>query len=630
MNASEIFTKLTQQGVDFWVEDNKLNIRSPKGIITPEIQANIIKYKADILALVQEMNIDYQFKFDPSTKGISLQAIGKLISGFSGGSSAEYQVPVINPKLMAQNLQVTFRPLPEKFHNYQIMKFRQELASKLKKYGVNVIPWLEATAKLNYEIKIPLLNWKIIWKVKGIKSKIDAVIDVERPNSLIRQLGIFVAETSYKIFYYWLVKRRKMSVIQLAKMSGWAENHVAKFVEDPTNTQIITITNIDDKFVDAFTPYQEKISIGINKLIETFSEIVVGISAEKISILNMNLSDSIFRRNEIERFVLKSLIPKIFTPIAPLSMNRFQIGEYQPRTSIYAEELVKLGEAIASTGLLPPKFKLAQVLQRQSHRDIVNTIINGRTYGFVAYMEPPQYVGKRQITVSEWEELSATPGFSINELRQNEQGRRYVKITLDGEDKFQQVPDIWLVSSRCGANKTNLNLDSDIIRIGLREKIYLQLPVGSRLDGIDIKPSYDIYVMLSISLAAALYLPELIQYGAPIVHFHGYPSGDWFGEHEYCVGVNNPSVPCGTYESGVLNFLGIANLEPLQRNDIKLISLIEPDHGVNFIAHDPEYLVARLQDGCRSGQIELGGRHFASLRANLSKICQFDDLEEME
>ena len=86
MNASEIFTKLTQQGVDFWVEDNKLNIRSPKGVITPEIQANIIKYKADILALVQEMNIDYQFKFDPSTKGISLQAIGKLISGFSGGS----------------------------------------------------------------------------------------------------------------------------------------------------------------------------------------------------------------------------------------------------------------------------------------------------------------------------------------------------------------------------------------------------------------------------------------------------------------------------------------------------------------------------------------------------------------
>ena len=87
----------------------------------------------------------------------------------------------------------------------------------------------------------------------------------------------------------------------------------------------------------------------------------MGISAEKISILNMNLSDSTFRRNEIERFVLKSLIPKIFTPIAPLSMNRFHIGEYQPRTSIYAQELVKLGAAIASTGLLPPKFKLAQV-----------------------------------------------------------------------------------------------------------------------------------------------------------------------------------------------------------------------------------------------------------------------------
>jgi len=61
-----------------------------------------------------------------------------------------------------------------------------------------------------------------------------------------------------------------------------------------------------------------------------------------------------------------------------------------------------------------------------------------------------------------------------------------------------------------------------------------------------------------------LYTPELIKDGAPIVHFHGYPAFKWFQENEYCVGVNNPSVPCGTYESGVLNFLGVANLQPRQ------------------------------------------------------------------
>jgi hypothetical protein len=41
MNASEILAKLTQQGVQFWVENNKLNIRSPKGVITSTIQVEI-------------------------------------------------------------------------------------------------------------------------------------------------------------------------------------------------------------------------------------------------------------------------------------------------------------------------------------------------------------------------------------------------------------------------------------------------------------------------------------------------------------------------------------------------------------------------------------------------------------
>jgi hypothetical protein len=130
----------------------------------------------------------------------------------------------------------------------------------------------------------------------------------------------------------------------------------------------------------------------------------------------------------------------------------------------------------------------------------------------------------------------------------------------------------------------------------------------------DIKPSYDIYVMLAISLAAALYTPELIKNGAPIVHFHGYPSFDWFQDNEYCVGMNNPSVPCGTYESGVFNFLGIADLGDQIINDVNLISLVEPDHGTNFIASDLEYLVNRLKAGCVTGQIELGGKNFPSLK----------------
>ena len=219
-------------------------------------------------------------------------------------------------------------------------------------------------------------------------------------------------------------------------------------------------------------PYKQKINIGINTLIRTFSEVVIGVSSNKISILNMNLSDSIFSRSEIERFVLKSLIPKVFVPIAPLLLSRFELGQYNPQESSYAAKLVKLGQELASTGLFPPGFKLNEVIKRKSHRDIVSVIINGRTgvsYGFVAYAEPPQYFGDIEVSKNEWESLLPVRGFSSNEIRQNEKGRRYAKIKLLDKYVFRQIPDIWLVSSRSGSNKTDLNIADDIIRIGLKE-----------------------------------------------------------------------------------------------------------------------------------------------------------------
>ncbi|MFM7364580.1 MAG: hypothetical protein ACKO11_08810 [Cuspidothrix sp.] len=614
MSAAEILAKLTQQGVLFWSENSKLNIRSPKGVITPEIQVEISAHKEDILALIQEMTVNNNYAGEPLIQGISLQTIGRLIGGFSGEA---YQIPIINPQFMAENLKVTFRPLPDFYQNKAIIIFRQKLIFYLQKHGVKVIPWREATTELKHTIKIPLVNWDKSLKMHGVRADIDAVIDVERPNSWLRKIGIFIAENWYNLSYTWLKEKQQMSVIQIAKLSSWAEDHAAKYVEDPTNTQVVIITDIDDKFVSPVTPYSEKIRLGINTLVKTFSEIVIGVSEERFSILNMNLSDSIFDQDEIEDFALKSLIPKIFVPITPLLISRFEVGEYNPHLSNYAVKLAKLGQDLASTGLFPSGFKLDEVIKRKSHRDIVDVIVNGRTgvsYGFVAYAEPPHYVGKQEITSDEWEKLSPVVGFSSYELRQNEQGRRYIKLNINGENQFKQIPDIWLLSSRSGANKTDLKIDADILRIGLQDKLYLQLPLGSDAKKSDIKPSYDIYVMLAISLAAALYTPELIANGAPIVHFHGYPDFAWFRENEYCLGVDNPSVPCGTYESGVFNFLEIANLGNQRINNVNLISLVEPDHGTNFIASDMEYLVTRLKSGCVTGQIQLGGKNFPSLK----------------
>jgi hypothetical protein len=622
MKASEIITQLTEKGVHIWADNNELRIRSPKGIITPEIQANLMACKTEILAFMRERDITKN-PVTPVIQGLNLSTIGRLIGGFGGHTNGEYTPPTIDPKKMAEQLKVTFKPLPHNYKNAKLVQFRQELENYLREYGVKIIPWEEATTDFTYDMVLPIINQKKIFKLRGVRAEINAVIDVENPPSTLKKLAICAAENWYSFYSSFVLKDRDVSVVNIAKISSWAEDHAAKYVEDPTNTQVIIITDIDEKFINPQIPYDQKIKVGLNTLVRTFAEIVIGVGVDKISILNMNLSDSIFPKNKLSEFVLKSLIPKVFVPISPLLLNRFEIGEYEPEKSSYAKSLVKLGQELAPTGLFPAGFKIKEVIKRKSHRDIVNVIVNGRTgvsYGFVAYAEPPQYFGAKEINIYEWEKLLPCEGFSSHELRQNTQGRRYLKTTIQGLDVFQQIPDIWLVSARSGSNKTNLNIASDIIRVGLKEKLHLELPQGMQTNQVDIKPSYDIYVMVAISLSAALYAPDLIKNGAAIVHFHGYPAFDWFKPNEYCVGVDNPSVPCGTYESGVFNFLGISSLANQGKRNISLVSLVEPDHGSNFIANDLEYLVERLKTGCEQGQIELGGKHFASLKGIAEKI----------
>jgi len=624
MNVSEMMESLTQQGVQLWDDNGKLKINSPKGILTPELRMEIAQRKPEILAFLSETNGVASDNSVSNGEDISLQTLGRLIGGFGDRSTPGFKAPVIDSKAMAKKLLITFRPLPQRYSNNAIIKFREQLELKLRDCGVQIEPWEQATKEVCYEVNMPLTNWKKSIKTRVVKAGISAVIDVERRPYLAGKFKIFVAEKLYQGYSRFILKNQKISVSKIAQFISWAEENIRP-TEDPTNTQVIVLTEPDKKFNDPTIPYEQKIPIVISTLVRTFSEIVIGVSTTHISILNMNLSDSTFSINDIDEFVLKSLIPKIFVPILPLSMSRFEVGKYDSNQSEYAGKLVELGKELASTGLLPAGFKLDKVLKRKSHRDIVDWMAKGRTgvsYGFVAYAEPPQYVGATEISAKEWESLSPVDGFSKDELRQNEIGRKYVRTKIGKEWVFKQIPDVWLVCSRSGSNKTNLNRETDVLRIGLKGNLFLQLPQEIDPAVVDIKPSFDIYVMIGMTLAAALYVPELIENGAPMVHFHGYPSKEWFQPNEYCTGVQNPSVPCGTYEAGVFNFLGIRSLAEQNNSNIALASLIEPDHGTNFIAPDLTYILERLKAGIEQGQIELGGKHLASLKENTAALTK--------
>ncbi|MCJ8281322.1 MAG: non-ribosomal peptide synthase [Rivularia sp. ALOHA_DT_140] len=616
MNISELIGEVSKLDIKLQLSGEKLRINAPKGTVTTKLQAELSKRKEEIIAFLREKKstVDRCTSAISNSKYLSPATIGRLIGEASSPAS---RVPIIDPLMMAKNLRVTFKPLPKNFRDEVIQKFREELEVKLRETGVEVEPWLESTREAAYIIDIPFINKQIKFKTRAVRSNINAVITVEQKASLAQTIKSFLAEIFYRFYSRFVLGNRKMSAARITQLLGWALDHT--MVEDPTNTQTIVLTDFNEKFNDPNLEYQEKIPMGVEILLATKSQIAVGVSNEKVSILNMNLSDSIYSTEQMDRFVTYSLIPKIYVPILPLPISRFKIGAFDVEKSVYTEKLVKFGKRIQPTGLLPEGFKLASKIKSKAQKDFINWIVDGRTgvsYGFVAYGEQPQYYGEKEVSLQEWECFSSVEGFDFNEVRQNNDGRWYVKTFLGTETKFKQIPDLWFVSARSGSDKTNLNPERDILRVGLiKGQLILQLPQGIDLKTTDIKPSYDIFVMSALVLGASLYTPDLIEKnGLPMFHFHGYPSVEWLGDEEYVAGINNPSLPCGTYESGVLNFLAMHDLAIEHGDNVKLATITEPDHGANIITSDLEYLLTRLETGIQQEQIELGGKHFASLK----------------
>lgn len=517
-----------------------------------------------------------------------------------------------DPKQMAEKVRITFRPLPKGYSNKTIIDFRYRLYEKLTQNGVHVIQWNKAS-----EI-VPDSRIYRILRIRKVKRNINAVIDVDRPYSKIRKMFSNLAER-----IYYLLRSPHKSVTEIIKTSGWADDFTKKHVQDPFNTQVVTLMPLDDEFADSNTPYERKISIGLQNIIRTMSEVVIGVSADRISIINMNLSDSTFPITQLDDFILNSFIPKVYAPIKPPVLNRFIKGEFDPRESEYAHQLANLGRDLKHTDLFPQGSSFSDKITRLSHRDVVEKIFDGRTgvsYGFIAIAEAPKYEGPKELTFEEWDKLSKPDEVNSEIVRKTETGRLYIKTLIRDNVIYQQVPDIWIVTSRSGCDKTNLDPSSDIVRIGLVQgKLFLQTPVGIDLNRRDIRPSFDTYVILAQALSAALYTPDMIKEGMPILHFHGYPDPGWFKPNEYHAGETNPSMPCGTVEAALLNYSCVYEVANQNGSDMKLLCLVESDHGVNILGPSKEYLISRLKEGAEQGSIMLGGRFLPQLKGSKIK-----------
>jgi hypothetical protein len=326
--------------------------------------------------------------------------------------------------------------------------------------------------------------------------------------------------------------------------------------------------------------------------------------------------------------ILHSLIPKLAAQVVPPKKDEIVYRQQQPNSTnsgyeSHIRDFMNAARIWRDNGLMLAHTSVDDLSYRNRfYKRIVSQYLDNRTgmsYGFLVKQLP----------------LALNPAIPLNrvagDLKNHDwseqpvlassNGVHHACINQFGEDWIVEIPDVWLLSTRSGCNKTDLKAEKDILRLGLHQgKITIETPPASTPE--ECKPSYDTYAILAHAVGniitaqllmardrKALFPERLSEYGLSISHWHGYPAKNYPISGYVTHGEGNPPVSCSTPQSAAYAFLGKRKslelyIDPLNgyRGDIH----IEPHHGTNITGCMSLTETAAWVDAMYHRQLETG------------------------
>ena len=358
--------------------------------------------------------------------------------------------------------------------------------------------------------------------------------------------------------------------------------------------------------VNSMQTTQEKLDAVVGVLAWNMVHIAIFVDHDTWTICTMNGGIVTYRRaDDLFSAIQTSLIPKLTAQVIPPNKSHnivFRSAGFdptEPRYQDYLSDFMFCGKIWAQNQCMLSHTSVESLAYRNAYyKRIVKAYLDhrsGMSYGFLAWQLPIDI--KPALSLIEAQQKFPGIRWRIGEAVSIDE-QRYVCLAVEDEPYVMEVPDVWVLSTRSGCNKTGLDPEKDILRLGL-VKGQIILETSATVDlSTDCKPSYDSLTILANAVGNALiasickilktnsrFSDTLEKEGLSLTHWHNYLEKSTLPEGHFLHGFNNPSVACSTPQSAIYALLGkfeAFNMALSARQEFLGDVHIEPDHGTNI------------------------------------------------
>jgi hypothetical protein len=349
---------------------------------------------------------------------------------------------------------------------------------------------------------------------------------------------------------------------------------------------------------------QEKLNTIVEALVWSIVQVIIYVDDPEWTVCTMN--GAIIPCGGGERFreeVYATLVPKLAAPVVPPHASDFQLEEgeldlYSPEWEPYVRDFEESSPLWAETGVMLFHTSLSAVRFRNTYYKRVAAAYldkrSGMSYGFLsrqpAFIVPQAQEGLTLAAQAGWRELEERGIGVVDDAM-------HVFLRIKGRTLVVPVPDVAVLATRSGCDKSHVNGHRDLVLLGIRKGIiYLQTPKG--LDAaIDARPSYDTLTILAHGIANSLiasvlkavnpsspFLRTVGRGGMALAHWHGDLDPSVIPGGYAVFGEENPPVSCSTYQAALYTLsgkLGVFGSLVEQGKEYLGDVHIEPHHGIN-------------------------------------------------